>query len=71
MKSPLVSIVLPTQNGMATLPALLDAFDRQRIDCEFEIIAVDSSSTDGTAEFFRNRADPLIVDPGPRHSITA
>ena len=44
----MISIVIPTRNGMATLPALLDAVDRQRVDASVEMIAVDSGSTDGT-----------------------
>jgi rhamnosyltransferase len=58
--TPRVSIVLPTRNGAATLPAVLDAVSRQRVDFPFEIIAVDSSSTDGTAELLRGRVDRLI-----------
>ncbi len=51
--APLVSIVLPTLNGAATLPALLDAIARQRVSFTFEIVVVDSQSSDGTAEFVR------------------
>lgn len=61
MSAPRVSIVLPTRNGAATLPALLDAISRQRVDCPFEVIAVDSSSTDGTAELLRSRVDRLVT----------
>lgn len=60
VSAPRVSIVLPTRNGAATLPALLDAISRQRVDVPFEIIAVDSASTDGTAELLRSRVDRLI-----------
>jgi rhamnosyltransferase len=55
-----VSIVLPTRNGAATLPAVFDAISGQRVDFPFEVIAVDSSSTDGTAELLRRRVDRLI-----------
>ena len=55
-----VSIVLPTRNGAATLPAVLDAISRQRVDFPFEVIAVDSSSTDGTADLLRRRVDRLL-----------
>jgi glycosyltransferase involved in cell wall biosynthesis len=61
--APLVSIVLPTRNGAATLPALLDAIARQRVDFPFELVAVDSSSGDGTAELLRARADRLVTIP--------
>jgi rhamnosyltransferase len=55
-----VSIVLPTRNGAATLPAVLDAIARQRVDFPFELIAIDSASTDGTADLLRRRVDHLI-----------
>jgi rhamnosyltransferase len=60
VSAPRVSIVLPTRNGAATLPAVLDAISRQRADFPFEVIAVDSSSTDGTADLLRRRVDRLI-----------
>ena len=63
MSTPRVSIVLPTRNGAATLPAVLDAVARQRVDFPFEVVAVDSSSTDGTAELLRGRVDRLTSIP--------
>jgi len=60
VSAPGVSIVLATRNGAATLPAVLDAIVSQRVDCSVEIVAVDSSSTDGTAELLRRRVDKLI-----------
>lgn len=72
MSAPLVSIVLPTRNGAATLPALLDGIARQRVAFEFEIVAVDSSSSDGTAELLRGRVDRLIDVPADAfdHGLT-
>ena len=72
MSPPLVSIVLPTRNGAATLPAVLDAIARQRVDFPFEIVAVDSSSTDGTADLLRGRVDRLIAIPADAfdHGLT-
>ncbi len=64
MSAPLVSIVLPTRNGAATLPAVLDAIARQRVAFEFEIVAVDCSSIDGSAELLRGRVDRLLSIPG-------
>lgn len=61
MSTPRVSIVLPTLNGATTLPAVLDAISRQRVGFPFEVIAVDSSSSDGTAELLRSRVDRLIT----------
>jgi rhamnosyltransferase len=60
---PRVSVVLPTRNGAATLPAVLDALARQRVDFPFEIVAVDSGSSDGTPELLRPRIDRLISIP--------
>jgi rhamnosyltransferase len=57
---PLVSIVVPTRNGAATLPGLLDAIARQQVSFPFEVVAVDSGSTDGTLELLRPRVDRLI-----------
>ena len=61
--------------------ALLDAIARQRVDFPFEIVAVDSASTDGTADLLRGRVDRLIgircrrlrsrSDPQPRHRAGA
>ena len=60
MSGPSVSIVLPTRNGVATLPALLDALSRQRVAFPFEIVAIDSASTDGTSDLLRSRVDRFI-----------
>lgn len=60
---PRVSVVLPTRNGAATLPSVLDALARQRADFPFEIVAVDSESSDGTADLLRHRVDRLITIP--------
>ena len=61
MSTPRVSIVLPTRNGATTLPAVLGAISRQRDNFNFEVIAVDSSSSDGTADLLRGRVDRLIT----------
>lgn len=61
VSAPAVSIVIPTKNGAATLPALLDAVARQLVDFRFEIVAVDSGSSDGTPDLLRGRVDRLIT----------
>jgi rhamnosyltransferase len=64
--------VIPTRDGAATLPAVLAAIRRQRIDCPFETIAIDSGSTDGTASYLRGQVDQFIsidVD-GFNHGLT-
>jgi rhamnosyltransferase len=55
-----VSIVVPTRNGMRTLPALLTAIARQRVDCPVELVAVDSGSTDGTVELLQRHGAAVI-----------
>ncbi|HEX5480489.1 MAG TPA: glycosyltransferase [Dehalococcoidia bacterium] len=47
------SIVIPTRNGMKTLPGLFDALAAQ--PGASDVIVVDSGSTDGSAEFARTR----------------
>ena len=53
MSATRISIVIPTLNGAATLPAVVEAISRQRIDVAVETIAVDSGSTDGTVALLR------------------
>ena len=55
-----VSIVIPTRNGAATLPAVLDAIWRQRVSWPVETIAIDSGSTDGTIDQLKGKVDHLI-----------
>jgi rhamnosyltransferase len=56
----LVSILILTRNGMATLPATLDRIASQKRDFPLEVVAVDSGSTDGTAELLARRVDRVI-----------
>lgn len=67
-----VSIVLPTRNGAVTLPAVLDAIARQRVDFAVEIVAVDSASSDGTVDLLRGRANRVISIPAEAfdHGLT-
>ncbi len=58
-----VSVVIPTRNGIATLPGLIDRLRQQKADVPVEIIAIDSGSTDGTAEFVRAHADTYVATP--------
>jgi rhamnosyltransferase len=52
--------VIPTRNGAATIANLLDAVTQQSLDGSLEVVAIDSGSTDGTAELLRGRVDRLI-----------
>ena len=63
MTGPLVSIVLPTRNGAATLPATLEAIAQQHTDFPVEIVAVDSGSTDGTLEILEGVAREVVRIP--------
>ncbi len=49
--NPLASIVLVTKNGGDDVRALVASIARQRTDFPIEIVAVDSGSTDGTADW--------------------
>ena len=57
---PEVSIVVPTRDGAATLPALIDALALQDDTATRELIVVDSGSTDGTLNLVRAAADHVI-----------
>lgn len=50
MSTPRASICLPTLNGEAHLRRLLPALARQRFEGGFELLAIDSSSSDRTRE---------------------
>lgn len=58
--NPDVSILVPTRNGIATLPGLLDALASQSSRFSFETVAIDSGSQDGTVELLRDRVDKLV-----------
>src|SRR5258705_8684024 len=49
-----VGVVIPTRNSMPYLPTWLEKMGHWQ-DLVDEIVAVDSFSTDGTAEMLRNR----------------
>jgi len=62
---PEVSIVVPTRNGVATLPALIEAIASQADESARELIVVDSGSTDGTLDLVRAAAD-VVIEIAPR-----
>jgi rhamnosyltransferase len=70
--TPAISIVVPTCNGAATLPALLDAISRQRVERPYEVVAIDSGSTDGSVELLKAAGVRLLaVPPGTfNHGVT-
>jgi rhamnosyltransferase len=65
MTAPKVSVVLPTLNGAATLPALLAALARAAARHPLEIVAIDSGSRDGTTDLLR-AAGATVLDLGGR-----
>ncbi len=60
MTRPLISVVIPTRNGMATLPAVFDAIDRQVHDFDVEVVVIDTESTDGTLDLVRARTSRVL-----------
>ena len=63
MSRPLVSIIVPTLNGGATLRQLLAAIAEQTSDFDREILAVDSGSTDGTLGVLRDHGVTVFSVP--------
>jgi rhamnosyltransferase len=55
--------VIPVKNGGSDLARCLDAIARQQVDDALEIVVVDSSSTDGSAELARARGAVVEVIP--------
>jgi rhamnosyltransferase len=64
--------VIPTRNGAATIATVLDAVAGQHRDGSLEVVAIDSGSTDGTAELLCDRVDRLIeIEPEEfNHGLT-
>jgi rhamnosyltransferase len=59
-------VLLLTLDAMRELPELWQRLAGQRIDASVEIVAVDSSSSDGTEEFLASRVDRLVRIPRDR-----
>jgi glycosyltransferase involved in cell wall biosynthesis len=51
---PSVSVLLPCYNAAATLEEALDSLTRQTL-CDFEIVAIDDGSSDGTSQILLGR----------------
>lgn len=58
-----VTIVMPTRNAGRILPRILDAIARQETSRAFDVLAVDSGSTDGTLELLRERGVRVLTIP--------
>jgi len=59
----LISVIIPVRNGGEDLRRCLDAIARQDVDDQVEIVVVDSSSTDGSAELARAHGARVCVIP--------
>ena len=53
VESPKVSVVIPTLNAGPGFGELLEKLRAQRVDFDYEVLVIDSGSTDGTAELAR------------------
>jgi rhamnosyltransferase len=60
---PLVSIVILTKNAAAFLPETLPAIFNQEVDFEYEVLAVDSGSRDGSLEMLSRYPVRLVQIP--------
>ncbi|TMB42704.1 MAG: glycosyltransferase family 2 protein [Deltaproteobacteria bacterium] len=66
-----VSVVIPTLNGGAAFRACLEAIHRQQLDRPFEVICIDSGSTDATRRTCREFGVRLLDREGPfNHGLT-
>ncbi len=69
---PRVTLFVPTWNAGAEFPEILDLMLGQDLDRPYEMLAVDSGSTDGTVEVLRERGVRLIQIPNEEfdHGLT-
>jgi len=58
---PRISVVIPVLDGGGLLNELLDTLERQQVAGGFEVLAVDSGSTDGSLEHLRARTIRLYA----------
>ena len=58
-QAPTVSVVLSVRNGGSDLPQALDTILKQSFS-DFELIAINNGSTDGTREFLDQIGDPRV-----------
>jgi rhamnosyltransferase len=60
------SVIIPTKNPGLRFRAVLEAIRNQQTEWPFEIIVVDSGSTDGTLEFLREQPEVKVLEIPPR-----
>jgi rhamnosyltransferase len=61
--SPRATVVVLVKDGARDLPALAAALDAQELEGGLEVLAIDSGSTDGSAELVEARGIPVIRVP--------
>jgi rhamnosyltransferase len=59
----MISVVIPVRNGGDELARCLDAIARQDVDDELEVVVIDSSSEDGSADLARSRGARVETIP--------
>ena len=71
-REPAVSVIIPTLNGGAEFRACLEAVHRQQLDRPFEVLCIDSGSTDDTLRRCQERGVGLLqIPPGTfNHGLT-
>lgn len=55
------SVIIPTYNAGKSFPKLIDAIRKQRSPWSHEIVVIDSSSSDGTAEYCASQEDLVFL----------
>ncbi|WP_340101529.1 glycosyltransferase family 2 protein [Salinibaculum salinum] len=69
MSDPQVSVLLPTYNAKSHIDTCIESLNQQTFE-DFEIIAVDDGSTDGTVEYLEDRNDVrLFVREDPEDGL--
>lgn len=65
---PAVTLLIPTWNAGREFAEILERMRGQRLDRGFEILVIDSGSTDGTAEFLRRQPVRLMEIPNAEYN---
>ncbi|RYZ88038.1 MAG: glycosyltransferase family 2 protein [Proteobacteria bacterium] len=60
MTKPLVSVIIPVKNGLFYLKEVFEGIFSQKTDFVYEVIVVDSGSTDGSLELTKNYPIKLL-----------
>jgi rhamnosyltransferase len=60
------AVVIPTKNAMRVLPKVMGKVLAQKTPWRYEVIAIDSGSTDGTSDYLRRLSGVRLVEIDPR-----